>query len=179
MHITDYVLLTGSLCGIIMVLGGILLLYRGAMSLSAVSAEEALAVEYKKELRLSTQYPALAFFLIGLLFVALSIVMAPAPEQVAKKLRIVGEAIDINEPVRVSVIYRDYVSEFDHTRIINDSFVADVDAIQIKLSAPGYIPHRETVLISALDGDEINLGEIKLRQAFSRDDFVKTGAVEQ
>jgi hypothetical protein len=44
MNTFGLLLLAGSVCGIIMVLGGILLLYKGAISLNNVSGEEALTI---------------------------------------------------------------------------------------------------------------------------------------
>ena len=67
MSVFDLVLLTGPICGILMVLGGIILLYKGAISLNVASEEGAFTVEFKNELRITTQYPALGIFVIGLL----------------------------------------------------------------------------------------------------------------
>jgi len=65
----DYVIIAGASCGVCMVLGGMVLLYKGIIKLSEASADEALSIEYKKMLKVQTHYPALALFIIGLAFI--------------------------------------------------------------------------------------------------------------
>ena len=65
----DIVIILGGICGLCMVIGGLILLYKGAITLSQATPEEALSVEYKNMLKISTHYPALALFIIGLFFI--------------------------------------------------------------------------------------------------------------
>jgi hypothetical protein len=67
----DFVVGVGALCGVIMVAGSIYLLRVGAISLKQISTtgdKTALELAYK-EIKVATQYPALALFIIGLAFV--------------------------------------------------------------------------------------------------------------
>lgn len=73
----------GALCGLLMVIGGMILLYTGAVSLSKTSAEEAATLEFKRLFRLTTHYPALGLFIIGLAFITVSVILSrPADNQV-------------------------------------------------------------------------------------------------
>src|SRR6516225_5796768 len=61
-------------CAIVMIVGGIWLLAKGLIKLSeAGKAEGALSVELFNKIKLSTGYPALAFFVIGLILIGLAI----------------------------------------------------------------------------------------------------------
>ena len=56
----DIVILIGAICGPIMVVGSMILLYTGAISLKAASnSDDALKIEFIKELKLTTRYPEL------------------------------------------------------------------------------------------------------------------------
>ena len=164
----DLLLLAGSLCGIIMVLGGILLLYKGAISLNQVSGEEAFTIEFKKELRLSTQYPALGIFMIGLSFVVFSVWMGK-PE--LHKLTVKATTEQVSEPVNITLKANSWQSSLRHTGEVLESFYPDVDTIQIVVSAPGYEPHIKTVQISSLEEGTADLGKISLDQKISIKDI--------
>ena len=116
----SFLLLSGPLCGIIMVLGGILLLYKGAITLSG-AAEDALSVEFRKELRITTQYPALGIFVIGLLFVAIPAILGRPSE--TQPFTIQAKTVDVDEPVSLILIaggwnqklWSDDKSSFDYS----------------------------------------------------------------
>lgn len=171
----DLLLMAGSLCGIIMVLGGILLLYKGAISLNNVSGEEAFTVEFKKELRISTQYPALGIFIIGLSFVAFSVWMGK-PEM--RKLTVKARAIDVSEPMNITLKANSWKSSLQHTGDVLETFYPDVDTIQIVVSAPGYEPHIKTVQISSLQMGTADLGNIRLDQKVFRTE-ITGGTIER
>jgi len=66
----------GCLCGLLMVIGGMFLLYTGAISLKETSKEEAVSLEFKRLFHLTTHYPALGLFVIGLAFIVTSVVLS-------------------------------------------------------------------------------------------------------
>lgn len=57
----------------IMVLGGIILLYKGAISLKERSENEAVSLEFRNMFKMTTHYPALGLFVIGLAFVVVAL----------------------------------------------------------------------------------------------------------
>lgn len=96
----DIVLVLGGLCGITMVIGGMILLYKGAISLEAASGGEGFSLDIEKQLKITTQYPAIALFVIGLLFIALALWFSQ-PDGVSP-LTITGK-VTASDPSSVSV----------------------------------------------------------------------------
>jgi hypothetical protein len=72
----DLILVLCALTGAIMVLGSILLLYRGVIKLSERSSARALEAEFKNQLKINVRNPALGLFAIGLSFFALALYFA-------------------------------------------------------------------------------------------------------
>lgn len=76
----DWTIATSALCGLVMVVGGILLLYKGAIKLEQASCDEAVALEFQKILKIQTRYPAIGLFIIGLAFIGVGIFSSkPSP----------------------------------------------------------------------------------------------------
>ena len=73
MSIFDYAVILAALAGLIMVIGGIVLIYKGALVLASTDSGTALSIEWKQDFRLNTQAPGIAFFLLGLIFSSISI----------------------------------------------------------------------------------------------------------
>lgn len=148
-----------------MVLGGILLLYKGAITLNNAS-EGALSVDFKNELRITTQYPALGIFIIGLLFIIVPAFLGKPAE--AQRLTIKATPIDVTEPVKIQLQAAGWSTNLHHSGQIVETHHPVVDIIQIVITAPGYEPMTKTVQLSDLSGNTADLGEIKLRQKLSR-----------
>jgi hypothetical protein len=70
----------GCICGLLMVIGGMILLYTGAVSLNKTSKEEAASLEFNRLFRLTTHYPALGLFVIGLAFIVTSVFLSRPPD---------------------------------------------------------------------------------------------------
>ena len=93
----DIVILIGAICGPIMVIGSMALLYSGAISLRGAACDgEALSIELIKEIKLSTRYPALALFIIGFVFFISAAWFAQQGN--VKKIRAVAKRFDL-EPL--------------------------------------------------------------------------------
>jgi hypothetical protein len=161
----DYILLLGAGCGVVMVVGGILLLYKGAISLTNVAGEEAFTIEFKKELRISTQYPALGIFVIGLLFIALSVYVGK-PD--INKITLKAKTVDVAEPVNITVKANSWSSGLTHTGEIIETIYPNIDNIQVIVSAPGYENESKTINISSLKNGVADLGEIQLHQKLAK-----------
>lgn len=56
-----------------MVLGGMVLLYKGTITLKDSNPDEAIKIEFKHMINVTTRYPALALFLIGLVFTVVAL----------------------------------------------------------------------------------------------------------
>src|SRR4029450_7143240 len=91
----DIINLCGAVCGVIMVCGGILLLWVGAIKLSETADKGNFAVEIRKDIKITTSYPALGIFAIGLLFIGVAAYMAKPEKDV--HLSILGQ-LDVADP---------------------------------------------------------------------------------
>jgi hypothetical protein len=76
----EIVIICGAVCGVLMVVGGMVLLAIGVIKLEATAPAlagaqgaqappDALILEFKKTIKVTAHYPALALFLIGVLFI--------------------------------------------------------------------------------------------------------------
>jgi hypothetical protein len=160
MNLLAIVVVLTATCGILVVAGGIYLLAKGAITLAATSAADALTIEFKKQIRVTTQVPGVAFFLIGLCFVALALHWATPKPFDPIDLR--GEITGVDGPV--SVIIR---SEALHPPVFRDGvidyhFYPDFSVLTLEVSAPGYDPMPVPVEIA--HATLVNLGRIQLRK---------------
>ncbi len=95
----DYAVLLAALAGLVMVIGGIVLIYKGAIVLASTDSSSALSIEWKQDFRLNTQAPGIAFFIIGLIFSSISI-YASKPTAI-EPIKIEGEVTQIPELVTI------------------------------------------------------------------------------
>ena len=75
----------------LMVIGGIVLLYKGTITLKDANPNEAIKVEFKRMINVTTRYPALAFFIIGFAFTASALWFGK--REVTPRLTIQGKLI--------------------------------------------------------------------------------------
>jgi hypothetical protein len=143
-------------CAIAMILGGIWLLAKGAIKLSEAGKNEGgLSVELFNKIKLNTGYPALAFFIIGLFFIALAMWFSKPPDvlslNIDGKLNIDG---DPSELVTIKVVPSSEIgitlhpnSDGSLTRTLHPEFALDV-----VINAAGYEPERWKQTISMTKG---------------------------
>ena len=143
-------------CAIAMILGGIWLLAKGAIKLSEAGKNEGgLSVELFNKIKLNTGYPALAFFIIGLFFIALAMWFSKPPDvlslNIDGKLNIDG---DPSELVTIKVVPSSEIgitlhpnSDGSLTRTLHPEFALDV-----VINAAGYEPERWKETVSMTKG---------------------------
>src|SRR5438128_11847637 len=69
----DAVIVITVVCGLLMVVGGMVLLYKGTITLKDSNPDEAIKIEFKRMINVTTRYPALALFIIGLAFTVVAL----------------------------------------------------------------------------------------------------------
>jgi hypothetical protein len=137
MVFTIVVLLSG-ISGLCMVVGGIVLLYRGTISLSDISKDPALEADLPK-LKIKTYSPALGLFVIGLIFI-ISAAWYSKPPEIAP-IRITGK---INGPRSASVTI--YISsdqwpiEPSSDGSIENVVFPNLEILKVTVVAPGFDP---------------------------------------
>lgn len=150
--------LTAALCGLIMVAGGILLLYKGAISLATRSGDEAVTLEFKKMLKVTTHYPALGLFVIGLSFILIGLVFARPPS--IRPLVIQG-SVSTTEPsaVTVRISTGRWMVQPSSEGSITQTIYPTMDTLLLEVNAPGF-PAR--MILKPLDPGELKRGRVDL-----------------
>ncbi len=157
----DYAIIGAILCGIIMVFGGIVLLYKGAIRLEVASKDPALTVEmFQNELKLSTRNPALGLFVIGLCFVALSIYFGQ--DMAATAIEVRGRAENVDE--KVTILLQSQWPVDTHEGRVHQVVRPQLDVLWVVVSAPGYKPHYESFARSELKRG-VDFGSVTLDRA--------------
>jgi len=68
----DVLAVIGALCSLLMVAGSLYLFNRGILTLRETNPEEAIKVEFRKILSIQSRNPAIAIFVVGVIFLAVS-----------------------------------------------------------------------------------------------------------
>jgi hypothetical protein len=146
MGIVDVLAIIGAVCAVCMVLGSFLLLYKGIITLNeAVSKGPALQVEIKKILKVQSQYPALALFIVGVAFLCLSFWFSTHKPTDVSDIQVAGHldsdakdfdpsAVNIYCSADFGLTHPDGQGGFDF------DCPSNVKLIQIKIATTGYQP---------------------------------------
>lgn len=154
----EIVILAAALCGLIMVAGGILLLYRGAITLTQASPDEAVSVEFKKMLKVTTRYPALGLFIIGLSFVVTALVFSK-PENI-KPLQVRGKVVGAKpSEITVRIYPGEWVIQPSSEGGIDFTIYPKMDLLLVEANAPGRSPLRYN---KRLESQELKFGQAAL-----------------
>jgi hypothetical protein len=136
----DLAIIIGSLCGLIMVVGSIILLYKGVITLNSVSDKSALDVEFINNLRITTHFPALGLFIIGLCFIIIAIFSSrPDPD---KSITIKGQIIS-QDPSSATIFIKTVKKDIEQmTPSFNGDFSGALSPnminLMVEIVAPGY-----------------------------------------
>jgi hypothetical protein len=160
----DYTIIGATVCGIIMVLGGIVLLYKGAIRLEVAARDPALTVEmFQSEFKLTTRVPALGLFVIGLCFVVVSIYFGR--DIAATPIEVVGVAEQVDEPVTVLVKSEWGVPALEGQ--VHHVLRPQLDVLWVVVSAPGYRPYVESFSRDRIK-QGVDFGKVRLQRVVER-----------
>ncbi len=138
----EIICLAGAFCGIIMVCGGIMLLRVGAIKLSETADKGSFAVEIRKDIKITTSYPALGIFVIGLLFICVSAYMTKPDKDLP--LSILGQ-LDVAEPssfkIQVEPDQLSIVDAPDSSGRFEKTLVPRIKQLKVTFTASGYDPN--------------------------------------
>jgi hypothetical protein len=142
MSVFDVVIVTAALCGLIMVAGGILLLYKGAITLTQTSDSEAVSLEFRRMLKITTHYPALGLFVIGLSFTVAGLCFSrpPAVHPFQLRGRVTGADPTV-ATLRISV--GDFPVEmrpYSDGSVSREIYPPKMDKFVVEVIAPGRPP---------------------------------------
>ncbi len=160
METFDYVVLLAAFAGLVMVIGGVVLIYKGAIVLASTDSSSALSIEWKKDFRLNTQAPGIAFFVVGLAFSSISI-YASKPEGI-EPIIIEGEVTNIPEPVTIRARSSTWTLQGGSHGIIKGRIHPHIQDIILEISAPGYRPENITFSLSELKDRTVKFEAVEL-----------------
>lgn len=157
----EIVITAGAICGVLMVLGGMLLLAIGAIKLDAAppistnqgnqAPPDAMILEWRKTVKITAHYPALALFLIGVLFIVASAWFSkPGPVQ---EWTILGK-IDSPDPsaVTIEVTGEKWVTLNPNSDGSIDTVIyPNLSRINAVVLAPGCKPEKQRVSLKVKD----------------------------
>ena len=154
----DLINLAGAICGIIMVCGGIMLLRVGAIKLSEAAKEGSFSVQIRKDIKITTSYPALGIFVIGLLFIVLSAYMAKPDKELP--LSILGQ-LDVTDPGGVTIqVEPDQLavnSALDATGKFDKTLHPYIRRVKVTIVASGYDPEKKELLLNVEKGKLVKI----------------------
>jgi hypothetical protein len=157
MSVFDLAVLLAALCGLVMVCGGIALLWRGAITLASTKARDAISIEFRKQFRIHTQIPGIAIFLVGLLFITQALYFSK-PTEVAP-IDLQGVIKEVAAPVTVIVSTKWPLPTFTDGQI-RGRIYPDVSTLVVEATAPGYMPFSAPVRPKS---DHVaSIGEVRL-----------------
>jgi hypothetical protein len=163
--------LIGAAAGLSMVVGGIVLVWRGAITLASTPKADALTIEWKKQFRINTQVPGLAFFVVGWMFIAFA-TYSLKPDEV-RPIEFEGELKGVDEPVSIIVRPTNWELPSDTSGKINGKVIPDLSFVVLLINAPGYEPFAKSIKIGS-DGHRVaKLGTLELRRKVKQADLEK------
>jgi len=172
MTVFEVVALIAAFCGFAMVLGGIWLMAKGVITLAATPKTDALTIEWKKQFRMNTQVPGLAFFMVGLLFVWVALRSLHPADIVPIEFE--GTIKGVEEPV--SILVRPHAWELPSTTSgeITGKIYPDLSVLVLVVNAPGYQPYSKLIKLKA-DGPRLaQLGTLELHRNVRESDLSKS-----
>jgi len=156
------VVIFAAFSGLAMVVGGIWLIYKGAIILSQTDSANALSIEWKKDFKLSTQVPGIAFFVLGLAFSVVTIFAAkPPPPPPVEPFNIRGTINGVSDAVTIRVYpsASSWTVTSDRHGTINDKIYPDMDVLTLEFIAPGYERYTVNQRLSETNGRLIAIDE--------------------
>lgn len=156
-------LIIAAIAGLIMIAGGIALLWKGAITLAATPGTTAISMEYRQMFKFSTQVPGIAFFAIGTILLLAAPLIAKTVFVAPVELTAVAPNVDT--PVSVVVSRKWNLNTFSDGEI-NDVFYPDTSTLYLEVIASGYEPYSQPIDLTK--GRKITLGSLKLVKRISK-----------
>jgi hypothetical protein len=138
----EWICIIAAICGVLMVLGGIYLFYKGILTLAkAPDQQEAVSFEFQKILKIQSRYPAYGFFIFGIAFVVLGATFAK-PDSIAP-ITVEGSVENAVDPGNTTV--RILVTLWEGKALTEDGKIQrvvypDLSQLRVEITAPGSNP---------------------------------------
>lgn len=159
----DFASYASSACAILMVIGSMGLLYKGIITLGKADTKSAMTVEFKKHIKVTSHYPALALFLVGWIFLLVPMFLnneinTPDEVQVDGNILIIPSS-DIGK-VTVRVLGGPWDLTPDTDGSLNQTLYPNLRKMRLEVSAPGRPTIVKTVKVD--ESGRIMLGPVQV-----------------
>ena len=138
------------------------LLQKGIITLQSVAHNDALRIQYKNLIKVQTQIPALAFFVLALICLCIAVWAMPQFKPIGQ-LKVTAKLQP--HPKDIVTAYFDdqnslAQSEIDTDGVISADILPKVGGVRIRIPAPGYDPEEITKVLSIdkAKGDVLDFG---------------------
>lgn len=158
----DFASYSSSACGIFMVIGSMVLLYKGVITMSQKSNEEAISMEFKNHIKFTSHYPAIALFLMGwaFLFIPMLVPDRSGPSEVRLSGKVGITPPEDLQQVTVRVFGGPWDMLMDSDGSVEKSIFPDLKTLTVEIVAPGRPKLIKTVKIEK-DGMAV-FGEVNV-----------------
>lgn len=138
------------------------LLQKGIITLQSVAPKDAIRIEYKNLIKVQTQYPAIAFFVLALICLGIAVWVIPQFHPIGR-MKVTAKL----QPHPKDIVTAYFVdqnslaqSEIDTDGVISADILPMVGGVRIRIPAPGYDPKEITKVISIdkAKGDVLDFG---------------------
>ena len=126
------------------------LLQKGIITLQSVAPKDAIRIEYKNLIKVQTQYPAIAFFVLALVCLCIAVWAMPQFKPIGQ-LKVTAKLQPHPQDI-VTAYFDDQnslaQSEIDTEGVISADILPKVGGVRIRIPAPGYVPKEITRVLS-------------------------------
>jgi hypothetical protein len=175
----DVLAIVGAVCALLMVAGSLYLLNKGAITLRQVDPQEAIKVEFQRVLNIQTRNPAIALFVVGVIFLCVSFWFAQ--ENAVRPLTVTGE-LQSEDPDNAQVRFLDELGNSSPTSTgeIRQQVWPKIDRIQVEITTPGHLPPKRTAT-AFLDKDRnvLSFGTVKAGKKVASDPVTDANQIEK
>jgi hypothetical protein len=138
---SDPLAITGAVCALVMVLASFYLLYKGIITINQAPRGVALDVGFQKMVKVQTRYPAIALFIVGVGFLAVSFWynLSLRAEIKASKVKI-DIPIESDDPGGATAHFTTDFGTFHVNQgvLVHEEIPSDVDWVDVTIAKTGY-----------------------------------------
>jgi hypothetical protein len=156
------------MCGVLMVIGGLVLFYKGIVTLQEVSDKpDAVTIEFKNVLKIQSRYPAYGFFIFGLAFIFLSIIYG-TPERLPpiSLSGVIENAVDPSA-TRIRVLLPLWDTTVNVDGMFKRDLYPDLKQVRVEILAPGNDPSALNFEVDTTDNGRVRVAKfapVKLKR---------------
>lgn len=157
----DVLTYIGGACSLLMVGGSLFLIYKGILTFKEVNPEEAIKVEFQKALSIQTRYPAIALFVVGIIFLGVSLYFAQ--KNAIRPLIVTGSLDSVDADNATVVFSEDFgTTTPSSTGEIRQKIWPNIDEVKIEIATPGHEPGKiKAIALIDKDQNVLSFGKVK------------------